>query len=59
LNTKSRMRLLRLSGLVVQVRGPVSNVERAAKGTMVHLGTGQRSCVRAHFADSADLRDGD
>jgi hypothetical protein len=51
------MCLLRLSGRVLQVRGPVWKVEPAGAGTMVHLGTERRSCVRAHFADGADLRD--
>jgi hypothetical protein len=56
-NTKSRTQLLWLQDSVVQVRGPVWKVEPAGAGATMHLGTARSSCVRAHFADAADVRD--
>jgi hypothetical protein len=44
-NTKSRMRLARLCGQVVQVHGTVYKVE----DTVIHLGTEKGSYVRANF----------
>ena len=55
-NTKSRMQLMRLGGLVVQVCGPVGKVEPDGPGALLHLGGERGSCVRAHFVDAADLQ---
>src|SRR5262249_51395835 len=44
-NPKSRMRLTRLCGRLVQVHGPVYKVE----DTVIHLGTEKGSYVRANF----------
>jgi hypothetical protein len=55
-NTKSHMRLLRLRGQVLVVRGPVWKVEPDGAGAVLRLGTGQGSVVRALFADAADLK---
>jgi hypothetical protein len=70
-NTKSRMQLMRLCGRVVHVHGPAWKIEPAGPGALLHLnsshqmpewvnreslGTARGSCVRAYFADPADLR---
>jgi hypothetical protein len=55
-NAKSRMQLMRLGGRVVQVRGPVGQVEPDGAGAVLHLGSARGSCVRARFADAADLK---
>jgi hypothetical protein len=54
-NTRSRMQLMRLGGRVVRVRGPVGEVEPDGAGAVLHLGGARGSCVRAQFADAADL----
>jgi hypothetical protein len=55
-STKSRMQLLRLQQQVVQVYGPVWQVEQHGKEALLHMGTAQESCVRAHFIDAGDVK---
>jgi hypothetical protein len=44
------MQLLRLRGRVIQIRGPVWQVEREGNSGVLWLGNERRNVVRAHFA---------
>jgi hypothetical protein len=55
-NTKSRMRLAALVGRVIQVHGPVWQVEQDGATGVLRLGSERSSLVRANFADASDLR---
>jgi hypothetical protein len=55
-NTRSHIRLLRLRGQVLVVRGPVWKVEPDGEGAVLHLGSPRGSVVRAHFAKATAVR---
>jgi hypothetical protein len=55
-NTKSRMSVMMLRGPVLQVYGPVWQIERSdGGGAVLWLGTGRDILVRANFASANDL----
>jgi hypothetical protein len=56
-NTKSHMKLFFLRGRVIQVHGPVWQVDVGESGATLWLGTVQGSEVRAEFSVAEALRD--